>query len=81
MSRLFDNRADAHLDALVRIVFPENMKNVERYYRWLCVEYARQCGRIHRGLVDTLYRYNDRHRRGAFLQQLEETARARHEFS
>ena len=24
------------------------MKNVERYYRWLSVEYARQCGRIHR---------------------------------
>ena len=47
-------------------------EDVERYYRWLCFEYARQCGRIHRGLVDTLYRYNDRHMRGTFLQQLEE---------
>jgi len=81
VSRLFDERADEHLDALVRVVFTQNMKNVERYYRWLCLEYARQCGRIHRGLVDTLYRYNDRHMRGAFLQQLEETARARDAFS
>ncbi len=76
LSRLFDERSDAHLDALIRLVFAQNMKNVERYYRWLCLEYARQCGRIHRGLVDTLYRYNFRHMRGAFLQQLEEMAHA-----
>ncbi len=77
LSRLFDERSDEHLDALIRVVFAQNMKNVERYYRWLCLEYARQCGRIHRGLVDTLFRYNYRHMRGAFLQQLEEMARAR----
>lgn len=77
LSRLFDERSDAHLDALIRLVFAQNMKNVERYYRWLCLEYARQCGRIHRGLVDTLYRYNSRHMRGAFLQRLEEMTRAR----
>jgi hypothetical protein len=76
LSRLFDDRSEEHLDALVRIVFPQNMKNVERYYQWLCFEYARQRGRIHRGLVDTLFRYNLRHRRGAFLQRLQEIARA-----
>ncbi len=77
LSRLFDERSDDHLDALIRVVFAQNMKNVERYYRWLCLEYARQSGRIHRGLVDTLFRYNYRHMRGAFLQQLEEMACAR----
>jgi hypothetical protein len=76
LSRLFDERSDEHLDVLIRIVFAQNMKNVERYYRWLCLGYARQRGRIHRGLVDTLFRYNNRHMRGAFLQQLEEMARA-----
>ena len=75
LSRLFDERSDEHLDALVRVVFPQNMKNVERYYRWLCLEYARQCGQIHLGLVDTLFRYNYRHMRGAFVQRLEEIAR------
>ena len=77
LSRLFDERSDEHLDALIRVVFAQNMKNVERYYRWLCREYAHQCGRIHRGVVDILFRYNNRHMRGAFLQQLEEVARAR----
>lgn len=77
LSRLFDERSDENLDALVRVVFTQNMKNVERYYRWLCLEYARQCGRIHRGLVDTLYRYNHRHMRGAFLERLEALVRAR----
>ncbi|MFH0903128.1 MAG: hypothetical protein V2A73_21065 [Pseudomonadota bacterium] len=70
LSRLFDDRADQYLDALVRVVFKENMKNVERYYRFLCVEYARQRGSIHLGIVDTLFRYNHRHQRGAFLEQL-----------
>ncbi|MFC1642206.1 hypothetical protein ACFL5O_05885, partial [Myxococcota bacterium] len=75
LSRLFDEHSEEHLDELVRVVFPQNMKNVERYYRWLCLEYARQCGRIHLGLVDTLFRYNHRHLRGVFLQQLREIAR------
>jgi hypothetical protein len=77
LSRLFDERTDEHLDALVQVVFPQNMKNVERYYRWLCFEYARQRGRIHRKLVDTLFRYNHRHKRGAFLRELREIARGR----
>jgi hypothetical protein len=75
LSRLFDRRSDEHLGALTRVVFPQNMKNVERYYRWLCFEYARQCGRIHAGLVDILFRYNHRHTRGAFLHRLVEISR------
>jgi hypothetical protein len=31
LSRLFDDRADALLDELVRIIFPQNMKSMETY--------------------------------------------------
>ena len=67
----FDDAAAAHLDALIKIVFPQNMKSMEKYYRWLCLEYARQCGKIHRPLLDTLYRYNFRQTRAGFESKLE----------
>jgi hypothetical protein len=75
VSRLFDEHADVLLDELVRIVFTQNMKSVETYYRWLALEYAAQCGRIHQGLVETLFRYNGRPRMGGFLQRLEAMTR------
>ena len=71
LSRLFDERADTLLDELVRIVFRQNMKSMENYYRWLAVQYAAQRGRIHHRLVETLFRYNGRARMGGFLQRLE----------
>jgi hypothetical protein len=74
LSRLFDERADALLDELVRIIFRQNMKSMENYYRWLAVEYAAQRGRIHHRLVETLFRYNNRPRMGGFLHRLEEAA-------
>jgi hypothetical protein len=67
----FDEAADARLDALIRIVFTQNMKSMEKYYRWVCLEYARQCGRIHRPLVETLYRYNRRQSMGGFVAKLQ----------
>jgi hypothetical protein len=69
---LFDERADALLDELVRIIFRQNMKSLENYYRWLAVQYAVQRGRIHHRLVETLFRYNSRPRMGGFLHRLEE---------
>jgi hypothetical protein len=72
LSRLFDGQADTLLDELVRIVFRQNMKSMETYYRWLALQYAAQCGRIHPGLVDTLFRYNGRPRMGGFLHRLEQ---------
>jgi hypothetical protein len=72
LSRLFDERADALLDELVRIVFTQNMKSMETYYRWLALQYAAQCGRIHHRLVETLFRYNGRPRMGGFLHRLEQ---------
>ena len=38
LSRLFDERADGLLDELVRIVFTQNMKSMETYYRWLALQ-------------------------------------------
>ncbi len=70
----FDDRTDELLDALVKIVFPQNMKSLEVYYRWLCVLYARHQGRIHRGLVETLFRYNNRHRLARFVAELKAMA-------
>jgi hypothetical protein len=72
LSRLFDDRADALLDELVRIIFRQNMKSMENYYRWLAVQYAAQRGHIHHRLVETLFRYNNRSRMGGFLLRLEE---------
>lgn len=69
--RLFDDRADALLTELVRIVFRQNMKSMETYYRWLAIQYAAQCGRIHSELVETLFRYNARSRMGRFVARLE----------
>ena len=69
--RLFDDRADALLKELVRIVFRQNMKSMETYYRWLAIQYAARCGHIHAELIDTLFRYNGRPRMGRFVAGLE----------
>ena len=78
LSRLFDDQADALMDELVRIIFPQNMKSMETYYRWLALQCAAQRGRIHRRLVETLFRYNARPRMSGFLRRLEITAAAAH---
>ncbi len=67
----FDDHADSLLSELVRIVFSQNMKSMETYYRWLALQYATTCGRIHPELVDTLFRYNGRARMGRFVARLE----------
>jgi hypothetical protein len=73
--RLFDERADALLKELVRIVFRQNMKSMETYYRWLALQYAARRGRIHAELIDTLFRYNGRPRMGRFVARLEALCR------
>lgn len=71
LSRFFDDRADALISELVRILYRQNMKSMETYYRWLALQYAAQCGRIHHVLVETLFRYNGRSRMAGFLHRLE----------
>ena len=73
--RLFDDDAEALLKELVRIVFRQNMKSMETYYRWLAIQYAARCGRIHAELVETLFRYNARPRMGRFVARLEALCR------
>jgi hypothetical protein len=72
VSRLFDGRAEALMDELVGIVFRQNMKSMETYYRWLALQYAAQRGRIHYRLVETLFRFNARPSMGGFLHRLEQ---------
>ena len=66
----FDERAEALIDELIRIVFPQNMKSMEQYYRWISRLYAQEFGRPHMPLVDTIFRYNQRERRGHYLANL-----------
>ncbi len=68
----FDERADDLISELVGIIYRQNMKSMETYYRWLAVQYAAQRGRIHQGLIETLFRYNGRSRMGGFLHRLGE---------
>jgi hypothetical protein len=70
MSNFFDDRADQLLDELIRIVFTQNMKSMENYYRWVSKQYTLFFGRIHQGLIDTIFRYNHRERKGLFLETM-----------
>lgn len=61
---------DPWIDRLIAIVFRQNMKSMENYYRWVSRRYADAYGRLHRGLVDAIFRYNNRHMKGAYLASL-----------
>lgn len=70
LHHFFGPNADRQIDELVRIVFPQNMKSMEKYYRWISQQYARQFGKLHKGLVDTIFRYNNRHAKGRYIASL-----------
>ncbi len=42
LAGFFDEHAEALIDELTRIVFPQNMKSMENYYRWISRLYARK---------------------------------------
>ena len=69
-AEFFDERADDRIDELTRIVFAQNMKSMEKYYRWVSRQYAQTFGRLHQGLVDTIFKYNYRQERGRYLTTL-----------
>ncbi len=75
LDNFFDENVDDLLDELVRIVFTQNMKSMEVYYRWVSKEYVLAFGKLHRGLVDTIFRYNNRHSKGRYLATLANTRR------
>jgi hypothetical protein len=70
LAEFFDERAAALIDELIRIVFPQNMKSMENYYRWISKLYAERFRRPHMPLVDTIFRYNRREQRGHYLAAL-----------
>lgn len=63
----FGDDAENLIDELISIVFTQNMKSMEKYYRWVSRKYALTFGRLHDGLVDTIFRYNNRHKRGQYI--------------
>jgi len=65
----FSADADELVDELIAICFSQNMKSMETYYRWLSERYYREFGKLHMGLVDTIFRYNHRDRRGHYLYE------------
>ena len=69
---LFDDKADELIDKLTTIVFPQNMKSMEKYYRWLSKQYALTFGKLHMGLVNTIFRYNHRDRKGLYISTMSE---------
>jgi hypothetical protein len=68
--QFFNDRADELIDRLIRIIFPQNMKSMEQYYRWLSRLYYRIFGKLHTGLVDTIFRYNHRDRKSLYIAGL-----------
>jgi hypothetical protein len=66
----FDENADDLIDELVAILFPQNMKSMEKYYRWVSQRYAVTFGRLHKNLVDTIFRYNRRAMKGKYIATL-----------
>jgi hypothetical protein len=67
LQKFFDDQADELIDELVRIEFPQNMKSMEKYYRWLSRHYALAFGKLHAGLVDTIFRFNKRDQKGRYI--------------
>jgi hypothetical protein len=74
----FDEAPDRLIDELVEIVFTQNMKSMEKYYRWLSKKYVQAFGRLHPKLVDTIFRYNHRDRKGLYIRSLAGTIPLRH---
>ncbi|MFO7985489.1 MAG: hypothetical protein R6U38_06460 [Desulfatiglandaceae bacterium] len=66
----FGEDPDRQIDKLIRIVFTQNMKSMENYYRWVSRRYAETYGKLHMGLVDTIFRYNKKHKKGEYIASL-----------
>ncbi|KPA19726.1 radical SAM domain protein [Candidatus Magnetomorum sp. HK-1] len=69
LSNFFDHDADRLIDELISINFSQNMKSMENYYRWISQKYVHQFKKIHHPLVDTIFRYNYRDKKGQYIQK------------
>lgn len=77
LKKFFDDNADRLINELVKIIFPQNMKSMEKYYRWLSKFYVMTFGKLHMGLVDTIFRYNNRDHKGRYIATLAGTMKNR----
>jgi len=77
LTHFFDDDADEYIDELIGIVFKQNMKSMEKYYRWLSKRYVQAFGKLHNGLVDTIFRYNKRDSKGRYIATMAGTRRKR----
>ncbi len=66
----FNGDPDRLIDQLVTIEYKQNMKSMEKYYRWLSKRYVQHFGSLHNGLVDTIFRYNNREQKGRYIATL-----------
>jgi hypothetical protein len=66
----FNYKADELIAELVTIEFRQNMKSMEKYYRWLSRRYVEHFGHLNQRLVDIIFRYNGRDRRGRYIASL-----------
>jgi hypothetical protein len=66
----FDENTDDLIDELIGIVFPQNMKSMEKYYRWVSKRYVETFGCLHKNLVDTIFKYNNRANKGKYIATL-----------
>ena len=73
LDNFFNERVDDHINALIKITFTQNMKSMEKYYRWLSQRYSNAFNKVHMGLIDTIFRYNNRHRKGEYIATLSGT--------
>lgn len=69
-SGFFDGDPDRLISELITIQFTQNMKSMETYYRWVSRFYAETFGQLHMPLVDTIFRYNRREKKGNYIATL-----------
>ncbi len=70
VTRFFEGDLDRLIRELISIEFTQNMKSMEKYYRWVSRCYAETFGKLHKPLVDTIFRYNHRHEKGYYIHTL-----------
>lgn len=70
LTHFFEEDPDRLIRELIAVEFTQNMKSMEKYYRWVSRRYAESFGTLHKPLVDTIFRYNRRHTKGHYMQTL-----------
>jgi len=70
LPHFFEGNPDHLIRKLISIQFTQNMKSMEKYYRWVSRLYAESFGRLHMPLVEAIFRYNRRYDKGRYIQTL-----------